>query len=192
MDACVVHVHVWDREYGKAIICMCSTYIRVGQRIPVCGCVRACAYMCLCVRGSARVCVCTGERQRESEEGDVGRVGQMRDVGWVRGFTWAHAANVSAVPNAMQQSGAQALPGGGPARSGVESAVRGCGLWVAGAGGLGPLPGGGAARGTADRSPSPDGTADKSPSRHVDGTLSTFTVLLKVATLLNWPLEVAT
>ena len=71
--------------------------------------------------------------------------------------------------------------GGGPARSGVESAVRGCGRWVAGAGGLGPLPGGGA-WGTADRSPSPDGTADKSPSRHVDGTLSTFTVLLKLCT----------
>ena len=48
------------------------------------------------------------------------------------------------------------------------------------------------ARGTADRSPSPDGTADKSPSRHVDGTLSTFTVLLKVTTLLNWRFEVAT
>ena len=128
------------------------------------------------------MCVCAGERQRESEEGDVGRVGQTRDVGWVRGFTWAHAANVSAVPNAVQQSGAQALSGGEPARSGVESAVRRYGLWVAGAGGLGPLPGGGAARGTADRSPSPDSTADKSPSRHVDGTLSTFTVLLKVAT----------
>ena len=133
-----------------------------------------------------------GERQRESEEGDVGRVGQTRDVGWVRGFMWAHAANVIAVPNAVQQSGAQALSGGGPARSGVESAVRGCGLWVAGVGEFGALPGPGAARGTADRSPSPDGTADKSPSRHVDGTLSTFTVLLKVATLLNWPLEIAT
>ena len=89
------------------------------------------------------MCVCVGERQRESEEGDVSRVGQTRDVRWVRGFTRAHAA-MSAVPNAVQQSGAQALSGGGPARSGVESAVRGCGLWVAGAGGLGPLPGGGA------------------------------------------------
>ena len=43
---------------------------------------------------------------------------------------------------------------------------------MAGAGGLGALPGGGAAQGTADRSPSPDGTANKSPSRHVDGTLT--------------------
>ena len=136
------------------------------------------------------MCVCAGERQRESEEGDVGRVGQTRDVGWARGFTWAHAANVGAVLNAVQQSEAQALSGGGPARSGVESAVRGCGLWVAGAGGLGPLPGGGAAQGTADRSPSPDGTADKSPSRHMDGTLSTLSVPLKVTTLLNWPFAV--
>ena len=67
--------------------------------------------------------------------------------------------------------------GGGPARSGVESAVRGCGPWVAGVGGLGPLPGGGAwgspghSRPGPTCSPSPDGTADKSPSRHVDLTL---------------------
>ena len=54
--------------------------------------------------------MCAGERQRESEEGDVGRGGQTRDVGWVRGFTRAHAANVSAVLNAVQQSGAQAFP----------------------------------------------------------------------------------
>ena len=102
------------------------------------------------------MCVCAEERQRESEEGDVGRVGQTRDVGWVRGFTRAHAANVSGVPNAVQQSGAQALSGGGPAHSGVESAVRGCGLWVAvrrvgwvPCRGAGPGP----ARGTADHSP---------------------------------------
>ena len=101
-----------------------------------------CVHVHVCERECP--CVCAGERQRESEEGDVGRVGQTRDVGWVRGFTWAHAANVSAVPNAVQQSGTQALSGGGPARSGVESAVRGCGLWVAGAGGLDSLPGGGA------------------------------------------------
>ena len=87
----------------------------------------------------------------------MGKVGQTRDVGWVRG---QHAANVSAVLS-------QSLSGAEPARSGVESAVRGCGLWVAGVGGL---------------VGSPDGTADKSPSRHVDVTLSTFTVLLKVAT----------
>ena len=138
-----VHVNIWVGNHNYVDACDCVVHCTcVGQRIPVCGCVRACAYMYMCVRGSARVCVCAGERQRESEEGDVGRVGQTRDVGWVRGFTRAHAANVSAVPNAVQQSGAQALSAGGPARSGVESAVRGCGLWVAGAGGLGPLPGG--------------------------------------------------
>ena len=103
--------------------------------------------------------MCAGERQRESEEGDVGRVGQTRDVGWVRGFTRAHAANVSAVPNAMQQSGAQALSGGGPARSGVEGHSR-------------PWP---------TCSPIPDGTADKSPSRHVDVVLTVF----KLITILN-------
>ena len=69
------------------------------------------------------MCVCAGERQRESEEGDVGRVGQTRDVGWVRGFTRAHAANVSAVPNAVQQSGAQALSGGGVGQLALELRV---------------------------------------------------------------------
>ena len=85
------------------------------------------------------MCVSVQERGRESLRRRTWAELARRDVGWVRGFTWAHAANVSGVPNAMQQSGAQALSGGGPARSGVESAVRGCGLWVAGAGGL-PTP----------------------------------------------------
>ena len=124
-NAVSVHVHVdtWEGNHMYMCGCVCSTCTCVGQRIPVCGCVCACAYMYMCVRGSARVCA--GERQRESEEGGVGRVGQTRDVGWVRGFTRAHAANVSTVPNAVQHSGAQALSGGGPAHSGVESAVRG-------------------------------------------------------------------
>ena len=134
-----------------------------------------CVHVHMCERECP--CVCVQEGGRESlRRGTWAELARREMLGGSVGSRGpAHAANVSAVPNAVQQSGAQALSGGGPARSGVESAVRGCGLWVAGAGGLGPLPGGGA-WGTADRSPSPDGTADKSPSRHVDGTLSTFTV----------------
>ena len=56
--------------------------------------------------------MCVQERGRESLRRGTWAEYQTRDVGWVRGFTRAHAANVSAVPNAVQQSGAQALSGG--------------------------------------------------------------------------------
>ena len=126
------------------------------------------------------MCVCVQERGRESlRRGTWAELARQEMLGGSVGSRGP--MQPMSAPYRMPCSSLEPWPcrGGGPVRSGVESAVRGCGLWVAGVRRLGALLGGGAAQGTADRSLIPHGTADKSPSRHVDGTLSTFTVLLK-------------